>query len=217
MREARRRCSKWWTCGTPGIRSAEQRGSGVGRAGRRGSGGAARPRSAAPRRRLVPRRRPAGCRSPRPGRRALELAADFGVHRLTARQAVTELKQAGLVIARQGMGTFVQGRARRIAVSGTRSTGNCCPRNSRPPLSCSAVKELVEHGLVGDAEAAGHLRVRGVRAGYRLTTVGRVSGEPWLVNSYALPAAFAGLADSWSRDGEILGLLNVCGHDWRYA
>lgn len=146
-----------------------------------------------------------------------ELAAEFGVHRLTARQAVLELKRAGLVVARQGMGTFVRGRIRRLEVSIDPVTGRRRTAELKAAFEMfGGGEELVEHGLVRDAEAAGHLGVWGDRV-YRITTLARADGEPWLVSRYALPTAFQGLVDGWDGSGDVLSLLTARGHEWRYA
>lgn len=46
----------------------------------------------------------------------LQLAERYGVNRLTVRQALAELRRAGLVVPRQGVGTFVARRAQPLEV-----------------------------------------------------------------------------------------------------
>lgn len=56
---------------------------------------------------------PAGSRLPSEP----ELSADFGVNRLTVRQAVAELERAAVLEIRRGVGTFVRPPAVRVSIT----------------------------------------------------------------------------------------------------
>lgn len=87
-----------------------------------------------------------------------ELARRFGVNRLTIRQALAELARAGLIVARQGIGTFVAQRSEPFVVE-------------LSPSDWAVEHERAAHA----AEAAGH------RMSERLLDVRRLDAPPQVV------------------------------------
>ena len=82
---------------------------------------------------------PAGARLPSEP----ELSAEFGVNRLTVRQAVAELERAAVVEIRRGVGTFVRPPAVRVSIA-------VDPRSQRFDLG--SVHEALPEGEQGDGE-----------------------------------------------------------------
>ncbi|MGA5822470.1 GntR family transcriptional regulator [Kitasatospora sp. NPDC094028] len=133
---------------------------------------------------------PAGARLPSEP----ELSAEFGVNRLTVRQAVAELERAAVVEIRRGVGTFVRPPAVRISIA-------VDPRSQRVDLG-SVHAALPEEGegndgefVVGappvtgsaeDAEAARQLG-RPTAELSRVDSVIRHRGRPQAACSYWVP------------------------------
>ncbi|GAB3212428.1 hypothetical protein GCM10027262_46040 [Nocardia tengchongensis] len=127
-----------------------------------------------------------------------ELAAEFGVNRLTVRQAMAELDRAGSVEIRRGVGTFVRTPVVRttIRVDAATQQSTVGARAMVLPVSGwpGAVEEvfavLDAPGGVVDRRACDHLHCR-VGDVMRIDSLTSLEGQGWSVNSYWLPKAVA--------------------------
>ncbi|MFD7454081.1 GntR family transcriptional regulator [Kitasatospora sp. NPDC059827] len=165
---------------------------------------------------------PAGARLPSEP----ELSAEFGVNRLTVRQAVAELERAAVVEIRRGVGTFVRPPAVRVSIA-------VDPRSQRFDLG--SVHEAVPAGhgdgefvvaappVTGSAEDEEAARQLGRAPGelHRLDSVIRLGGRARAACSYWVP--FGPLPAELVRPGHagnlVLDLARAAGveleYDWR--
>ncbi|MEV6977404.1 GntR family transcriptional regulator [Kitasatospora sp. NPDC093806] len=174
---------------------------------------------------------PAGARLPSEP----ELSAEFGVNRLTVRQAVAELERAAVLEIRRGVGTFVRPPAVRISIT-------VDPRSQRvdlgsvhtalPPERDEDVPGAVEGdgeyvvaarpvaGSAEDDEAARQLG-RAVEELSRVDTVIRLGGRARVVSSYWVPSGplEAELVRPGRAGNMVLDLARAAGveleYDWR--
>jgi DNA-binding GntR family transcriptional regulator len=161
-----------------------------------------------------------------PGRRMpteSALVAEYGVNRLTIRQALAQLQQAGVVQIRQGSGTFVSNPAPvlEIQVDPERQ-----PRDEGSVHASikSVINDVTETVLGYEPDprqdAAEHLGVDARHLG-RLDTVVGSDGDPFAVSSYWLDdRRFADLAQRWSPEQSLSSALNdlygiTLYYDWR--
>ncbi|MFF3073051.1 GntR family transcriptional regulator [Kitasatospora sp. NPDC057904] len=167
---------------------------------------------------------PAGARLPSEP----ELSAEFGVNRLTVRQAVAELERAAVVEIRRGVGTFVRPPAVRVSIT-------VDPRSQRFDLGSvhSALPGAPEGGdgefvlgarpVAGSAEDEEAARQLGRGPGElsRVDTVIRLGGRARAACSYWVP--FGPLPAELVRPGRpgnlVLDLARAAGveleYDWR--
>ncbi|MFJ8473205.1 GntR family transcriptional regulator [Kitasatospora sp. NPDC094011] len=169
---------------------------------------------------------PAGARLPSEP----ELSAEFGVNRLTVRQAVAELERAAAVEIRRGVGTFVRPPAVRVSIAvdprsqrfDLGSVHTALPEGGQggrgdgefvvaaPPVTGSAEDEEAAHQL---GRAPGEL--------FRLDSVLRLGGRARAACSYWVP--FGPLPTELVRPGHagnlVLELARAGGveleYDWR--
>ncbi|MER5353244.1 GntR family transcriptional regulator [Kitasatospora sp. NPDC002551] len=171
---------------------------------------------------------PAGSRLPSEP----ELSAEFGVNRLTVRQAVAELERAAVLEIRRGVGTFVRPPAVRVSIT-------VDPRSQRFDLGSvhsglplgTEVPDAAEDGefvvsappVTGspeDAEAARQLGRDSAELS-RVDTVIRLGGRPRVVSSYWVPSGPlpAGLLRPGRPGNMVLDLARAAGveleYDWR--
>ncbi|MFJ3215716.1 GntR family transcriptional regulator [Kitasatospora sp. NPDC086801] len=164
---------------------------------------------------------PAGARLPSEP----ELSAEFGVNRLTVRQAVAELERAAVVEIRRGVGTFVRPPAVRVSIA-------VDPRSQRFDLGSvhAALPDAGDGefvlgtppvaGSTEDEEAARQLG-RAPAELSRVDTVIRLGGRARAACSYWVP--FGPLPDALVRPGRpgnlVLDLARAAGveleYDWR--
>ncbi|WP_195911114.1 GntR family transcriptional regulator [Streptomyces kaniharaensis] len=164
---------------------------------------------------------PAGARLPSEP----ELSAEFGVNRLTVRQAVAELERAAVVEIRRGVGTFVRPPAVRVSIA-------VDPRSQRFDLGSvhSALPDADDGEFVvgappvagspEDEEAARQLG-RETAELSRVDTVIRLGGRARAACSYWMP--FGPLPADLVRPGRpgnlVLDLARAAGveleYDWR--
>ncbi|MEU9078096.1 GntR family transcriptional regulator [Kitasatospora sp. NPDC004745] len=166
---------------------------------------------------------PAGARLPSEP----ELSTEFGVNRLTVRQAVAELERAAVVEIRRGVGTFVRPPAVRVSIA-------VDPRSQRFDLGSvhTALPDAPGGdgefvlgappvaGSAEDEEAARQLG-RGTAELSRVDTVIRLGGRPRAACSYWVP--FGPLPADLVRPGRpgnlVLDLARAAGvkleYDWR--
>ncbi|MFI6497738.1 GntR family transcriptional regulator [Nonomuraea typhae] len=152
---------------------------------------------------------PAGSRLPSEP----ELSAEFGVNRLTIRQAVAELDRAGSVEIRRGIGTFVRAPVTRVSI-------DVDPLSQRIDLGSMHSREMngsekvIAAGPAGsapdDREAAAHLP----GALSRVDTLITIEAEPWAISTYWMPAALLP-ADLPQETNMVRSLGLDLTYDWR--
>ncbi|MFF7458652.1 GntR family transcriptional regulator [Kitasatospora sp. NPDC008115] len=142
------------------------------------------------------------------------LAEQYGVHRLTARQAMVELRAGGLVETRHGSGSYVRAVRRRFELAVDPQT------RLHPSGVIDAVAAHLADGeeprsaaLRQDPFAARQLGLDGAEV-YEVATLLRIDGLPAVASRYALPPRLDGLA--WDPQEGVLGALRRLGHDHRY-
>ncbi|MFD7644530.1 GntR family transcriptional regulator [Kitasatospora sp. NPDC059795] len=169
---------------------------------------------------------PAGARLPSEP----ELSAEFGVNRLTVRQAVAELERAAAVEIRRGVGTFVRGPAVRVSIDvdprsrrvDVGSTSLALPGDGEQPGAAGefVVAAPKVTGSAEDREAARQLG-RPLAALFRVDTVTRLDGRAGAVSSYWV--AFGPLPAELVRPGRAGNLVQDLAraggiqleYDWR--
>ncbi|MFB8202325.1 GntR family transcriptional regulator [Kitasatospora purpeofusca] len=176
---------------------------------------------------------PAGSRLPSEP----ELSADFGVNRLTVRQAVAELERAAVLEIRRGVGTFVRPPAVRVSITvdprsqrfDLGSVHRALPLDTPLPEGAAGTVEgdgeavaaaPAVGGSAEDGEAARQLG-RTVGELSRVDTVIRIGGRPRVANSYWVPTR--PLPAELLRPGRpgnmVLALAGAAGveleYDWR--
>jgi DNA-binding GntR family transcriptional regulator len=140
----------------------------------------------------------------RPGDRLpaeTELAQSLGVNRLTVRQAIAGLARAGLVQARQGVGTFVARPALQFTVEMDPARFESAAEYTEQAMISAGYPTPLREKRVGSAKDVVN---DAVREELRLDaaplssvdTLSSMSGEPWLVSTYTFADdRFPGLAD----------------------
>ncbi|MES2169234.1 MAG: phosphonate metabolism transcriptional regulator PhnF [Actinomycetota bacterium] len=139
-----------------------------------------------------------------------DLAERFGVHRQTARQAVSALSTEGLVSARRGSGTFVtEGHVlvHRIGLR-TRLGSSLGPTGSAP--GARVLSHVTEPAP--DAVAA-RLRLAGPE-GTRIETLNSVDGRPITRATHWFdPVRLPGIVNALRRTGSVTSALQEAGID----
>ncbi|WP_062515942.1 GntR family transcriptional regulator [Demequina gelatinilytica] len=142
-----------------------------------------------------------------------ELAARFGVNRLTVREAISSLRRVGRVVARQGAGTFVSAPPLKIDVDGA---GRPAPGSAPITDFTEEVLDVRRGTFMRDARA--ELRTD---RGLMVETLARVAGAPVMLSSYAIATpmsadrAAAHLDGAWSAHA-IAAVVGVALHPgWR--
>jgi GntR family transcriptional regulator len=142
----------------------------------------------------------------RPGERLpveAELAARFGVNRLTVRQALAELARAGAIRTVHGRGSFVAERPYRFRVRATAPSIVAQMRDGAHTVT----QELVAHAVVERSDLPEPVTLPDARL-LRLDTVMAVDGEPWSRDTTWLSAErFAGVPSVWTPQTSLTGLL----------
>jgi DNA-binding GntR family transcriptional regulator len=127
------------------------------------------------------------------------LAERFGVHRLTARQAMVELRRSGRVETRQGRGSVVRAVSRPFDSS-------VDPVTMRHPVTGAAangaVEKIMTRSVVADRHSARQLGLATERVA-RITTVTSIAGEAVVTSLYHLHPDLRDLAD----DGDVMTAL----------
>ncbi|MFJ3902946.1 GntR family transcriptional regulator [Streptomyces sp. NPDC090025] len=143
-----------------------------------------------------------------------ELAEHYGVHRLTARQAMVELRTGGLVETRHGSGSYVRALRRRYEVSVDPET------RLHPPAviddiaaRLSGGEEIRSAALRQDPVVAGRLGLPDAEV-FEVATLLRMEGVPCVASRYALPPRLADLTVEPTEG--VLGALRRLGLDHRY-
>lgn len=137
-----------------------------------------------------------------------ELGLRFGVNRLTIRQAIASLQEAGYLRVERGRGTFVQhqilpyGLGQRVSFSQNLIAAKRLPS-----------RRLVEsRTLPADADVARALKIRAGARVILIGVIGDADGQPILYGLNHYPAArFDGLAEAFEREGSLTKALEAFG------
>ena len=134
-----------------------------------------------------------------------ELAARFGVHRLTVRQALGELARAGAIRTVHGRGSYVAEPPYRFRIVADAPSIVAQMRE----LGREVTQHLVAHAVVPHADAPdGSALPTGDLL--RLDTVMAVDGTPWSLDSTWLPhERFAGIPAVWTARTSLTALLQA--------
>lgn len=131
-----------------------------------------------------------------------QLAEQYGVNRLTVREALAVLSRRGLVESHQGVGTFSRRRARRYEVATGREASlseqmRVEGRQVRSELLASTL-ELAPRHVCFDVD--GPVR--------RIDTFRLVDDRPWsLTSTWFHPTALIDIEVQWPGEGSLSGVL----------
>lgn len=152
-----------------------------------------------------------------------QLTAQFGVNRLTVRQAVADLERAGSVIVRHGKGVFVAPpfAQAEIAVDAASQKVDIGSVNlSGGGLAGMLYERVVASEPGGTPEASSHLRLDAAGVQRVDTVIGRPGRAEMLTSYWLDKSRFAGLAARWTGDVTLPVLLRDAygielAYDWR--
>jgi DNA-binding GntR family transcriptional regulator len=144
-----------------------------------------------------------------------ELAERFGVHRLTARQAMVELRKAGLVDTQHGRGSFVRSSPQRLEASIDPVTRRHRPEDAEGAAAGpDRSEEILERGLARHPAAAGHLGLDREEV-YEIVTLIKAGPRPCTLNRFHLDPALADL--EVDPEHGVLAALEARGATYRYV
>jgi GntR family transcriptional regulator len=145
-----------------------------------------------------------------------ELAERFGVHRLTARQAMVELRKAGLVDTQHGRGSFVRSSPQRLEASIDPVTRRHRPEDTEGNAAGAVGQneELLERGLAHHPAAAGHLGLDREDV-YEIVTLIKAGSRPCTLNRFHLDPALADL--EVDPEHGVLAALEARGAAYQYV
>lgn len=132
-----------------------------------------------------------------------ELAGEFGVNRLTVRQALAELARQGLIQTVHGKGSFVVGTPLRYEIAAGHGASfsramETAGRNVEVRLLLTAADD--------DPARRRHLGTRGRLRRYEQLRL--VDGAPWsLTTTWLAPRRFPDLDRHWAGDGSLFDAL----------
>jgi DNA-binding GntR family transcriptional regulator len=137
------------------------------------------------------------------------LAAQFGIHRLTARRALAELAREGIAVARQGAGTFVAPRRTPLPISVPLVRGAFVPslqqqlraagRHYREAL-VDVVRNHPGHGVPPELIETGPLCL--------VCSALEVDGEPWVyTRAWVTQARVKGIKRRWRESDGLYGVI----------
>ncbi len=134
------------------------------------------------------------------------LAANYGVARMTVRQAIGALASEGIVVRRQGVGTFAVDRRPVRSADKLLSFAEEMRRQGHR-VQTRLIKVAVEQPPPAAREA---LQLRPSAASVLVRRVRVVDGSPVIVQNSWLPyARFAGLAADPLLDGSLYAMLEI--------
>ncbi|GAA5193802.1 GntR family transcriptional regulator [Rugosimonospora acidiphila] len=151
------------------------------------------------------------------------LVAEFGVNRLTVRQALAQLQQIGMVNIRHGSGTFVADPSPVLEISvdpGTQVDEGSVHASIKSIVNDDVTESVLDYQPDPYPAAAGYLSVERGQIG-RLDTLVGSGGDPFAVSSYWIDARrFDGLADRWVPQATLAANLRenygtTLYYDWR--
>ena len=137
-----------------------------------------------------------------------DIAAQFGVHRHTARRALATLAEKGAVRIRRGLGTFVEDALITYPISDrTRFTANLQQQNRLASHDLLEALDQPAPSFVAEA-----LEVAPDTSVTKLLTLGRADGAPISVGTNYFPAArFPGLVAAYRELRSITAVLERFG------
>jgi DNA-binding GntR family transcriptional regulator len=137
--------------------------------------------------------------------REAELAAEFGVNRLTVRQALAELVQRGLIRTVHGVGSFVAEPAIRHDISGDREPSL---RRAMLERGHEVEQRLLAAGRDDDPTAQAALGTRGHL--WRFELLRFVDGVPWTHSRTWLPERrFRRVVATWDGSSSLYDALEA--------
>jgi GntR family transcriptional regulator len=144
-----------------------------------------------------------------------ELAERFGVHRLTARQAMVELRKAGLVDTQHGRGSFVRSSPQRLEASIDPATRRHRPEDAEGVAAAvGRSEEILERGLARHPVAAGHLGLDREDV-YEIVTLIKAGSRPCTLSRFHLDPALADL--EVDPEHGVLAALEARGATYQYV
>jgi GntR family phosphonate transport system transcriptional regulator len=137
-----------------------------------------------------------------------DIAARFGVGRLTARRALASLQQQGFIRIEPGRGTFVQDTIFPYELA---PQGRFC--HYLESINVVPGRDLLQAGVVAaDARVARELGLASGAAVVRLRVLGSADARPVLLAENFLSAGrFVGFHDAYARIGSITEALRLYG------
>lgn len=153
-----------------------------------------------------------------------QLAAEFGVNRLTVRQAIADLERAGSVVVRHGKGVFVAPpftRAEIAVDAATQKVDTGSVHTALGELAGTVYERVVGAAEDGTGEASTHLLLAATDIQRVDTVIGRPGGAAVVLTSYWLGKhRFGDLAGRWAGDVTLPVLLRAAygielSYDWR--
>ncbi len=131
-----------------------------------------------------------------------ELAAQFGVSRVTFRQAVSSLAQSGHVVRRQGAGTFVADPTISKRAEFVGFSEEMAARGLTASSRLVSVEKRAAGGLVG-----GQLGLSPAELVYHVERVRLANGVPICLESVDLPAATVPRLEGHDLEGSLYTIL----------
>lgn len=143
----------------------------------------------------------------------LELARELGVNRLTVRQAIAELRRAGVLTVRQGAGTFVAEPPLDMEVSvsppSSAEAVSAKVADTFSGLARTVVEQRIGWTVVEGTSPDAELPCRHLSADrrarlLRIDAVMHVDDEPWITSSYWVRRArFGSLPNLWGEGADL--------------
>lgn len=150
----------------------------------------------------------------------LQLADQYGVNRLTVRQALAELRRSGLVVPKQGIGTFVAQRLEPLEVE--LNPGDWLVEQERGAQAAAELGQTITEELidVAEVEAPAHVAEHLGRGRVLwIESCHHIDGSPSIRSQYWTRSALAPEAVT-QRAAAGFGhavLREIVGHDMYYA
>jgi DNA-binding GntR family transcriptional regulator len=151
------------------------------------------------------------------------LVAEFGVNRLTVRQALAQLQQVGVVDIRHGSGTFVTNPPPVLEIvvdPETQLVDEGSVHATVKSVTSDVTESVIGYAIDPNRTAAGHIGVPREVTG-RLDTLVGSGGDPFAVSSYWLDhRRFGDVSERWILDATLTTVLRevhdvTVYYDWR--
>lgn len=132
-----------------------------------------------------------------------DLAATYGVSRLTVRESIAGLVRRGLVVTRRGSGSFVADPAHRYPIAAGREASLTRAMRARGHTVSS---RLIAAATDDDPQVLE--RLQQTAPVVRFETVRRVDDAPWsLSRTWISDVTFPGIAEAWDGAGSLYETL----------